>query len=113
MRKEPEEGLKKHRDIVDKYVEERGLTVDIGLDGNFELKKQFSEENIAEVVGIRLPEEGLLTINIYDKRLIDSVNTEIAQPIIKSGDDVILINRDIEDKTISGLIIFDTREKAE
>lgn len=106
MEKEPKEGLKKHRNLVNKYAEKTGLTIDIDLDGDFELKKKYSEDNIAVVVLLRLVEKGYITINIYDKQLIDSVNTDIAQPIIKSGDDVILINRDIQGQLNNVLLRF-------
>lgn len=109
--KKAEEGLEKHRDIVEKYAKETGLTVDIGLDGNFELKKQFSEDNIAELVGLRLVEDGCIAINIYDRTLIDSAYSKLVKPIIKSGNDVIFINRDIDDRTIAGLTILDTCKK--
>jgi len=111
MNKPLKKGLEKYRKIVNACAKKAGLIVGTDLDGNFELKKKFSEDNIAQVVGIRLVKEGYISINISYERIIDDVNNEIAKSIIENGDDVILINSDIKDKNIGGLIIFDTSKE--
>ncbi len=109
--KELAEGLKKHSEIVNKYLKKAGLIQDIDIDGNFLLIKQYDEDWTAEKVGIRLVGDHYVAINIYDRKMQDEVYKEIAKPIEESGDDVIFILRDQDDRSLGGIIIYDTGEK--
>ena len=111
MEKEPKEELKKYSDLANKYAEKNGLLVMIGIDGDFDISKKFSDDNIDTVVGLRFIEKKYFAVNIYWKKLIDSAYNELVKPIINTGDDVIFINRDITERNIGGLIILNTRDK--
>ena len=110
--KEPlKEELEEYREIIDVYAKEAELIVDTDIDGNFILKKEFSEDNIAQVASIRFIKKGYIAVNVSNKRILDAVYNKIVKPIIENGDDVIFINVDVEDRNIGGLIILDTSRK--
>ncbi len=109
--KELAEGFKKHLEIIDRYTKKTGLIQGIDIDGNLKLKKKFDEEYTVQKVGIRLVGDHYIAINIYDRKMQDEVYKQIAKPIEENGDDVIFILRDQDDRSLGGIIIYDTGEK--
>lgn len=107
--------LQKHSGVVEQFAKTHGLKVKV-WDGQFSLEKEFLGGHPDTVVGVRDNEQDHIAINVYSsgqEGFLTLASRELLEPIHKGGDDVVLINRDVRDHSIGGLIVVDTRETRE
>jgi len=105
--------LEECQGIVEEYAKKQKLFIEKTEDGWLELKKKFSENNIACVVMIKDADD-CIVVNVYQAGpggFLTSASKELCEPIQRKGIHVVLINRDIQDESIGGLIVYDTRKE--
>jgi len=108
--------LQKHRDIIENFAKTHDLKPTTEW-GQFSLKKEFAPGCTAEVISVRGNGQGFIQIDVYragPDGFLKLANDGILKPINLdgTGDDVMLINRDVKDQSIGCLIVIDTRKSS-